>query len=74
MASLESGVGYFPLDTAETGNVPEHQNCAKQRAHTYTRHDPVLQRMLDTGCKVDWGAENKWSNADWRTYVANPHR
>jgi hypothetical protein len=25
---------------------PEHQNCAKQRAQTYTRTRPDMQRML----------------------------
>jgi hypothetical protein len=28
MASLESGVGYFYLDTGEVENVPRHQKCS----------------------------------------------
>jgi hypothetical protein len=32
MASLESGVGYLFLDTAETTNVPGYQNAPKKRA------------------------------------------
>jgi hypothetical protein len=34
MASLESGVGYFPLDTAETSNVPRASKLCQTTCST----------------------------------------
>jgi len=54
MASLESGVGYFLLDTEGTGNVPRASKLRQKNVlHTYTKHDPHLQGMLQTVLQVD---------------------
>jgi hypothetical protein len=58
MASLESGVGYFLLDTTGTGNVPRasklHQNNVLTPIPNMTRD---LQRMLEMALQVDSSAE-----------------
>src|SRR5260370_42431912 len=45
MASLESGVGYFLLDTAETLNVPRASKLRQTTCYTYTRPCPEMQNM-----------------------------